>query len=86
MRPCRHCFGRHMDKDCPWAPPVPGGWSAAPKAKAATSPPTSSKSKGKSKSKNAGGQFNGICNRCGRWGHSSATCKVVMALEGSAES
>eukprot|EP00972_Heterocapsa_arctica_P075749 11172174-Heterocapsa_arctica.AAC.1 len=21
MRPCRHCYGRHMDKDCPKAPP-----------------------------------------------------------------
>eukprot|EP00972_Heterocapsa_arctica_P021167 3116821-Heterocapsa_arctica.AAC.1 len=84
MRPCRHCFGRHMDKGCPKAPPAPGGWSAAPKSKAAT-PPTST-TKGKGKNKSAGGQFNGICNRCGRWGHRLATCKVVMALEGSAES
>eukprot|EP00972_Heterocapsa_arctica_P020091 2966104-Heterocapsa_arctica.AAC.1 len=22
MRPCRHCNGRHMDKDCPKAPPA----------------------------------------------------------------
>eukprot|EP00972_Heterocapsa_arctica_P093317 13765600-Heterocapsa_arctica.AAC.1 len=39
-----------MDKDCPRAPPAPGGWSAALKAKAATTPPTiMTKGKGKSK-------------------------------------
>eukprot|EP00972_Heterocapsa_arctica_P052342 7699212-Heterocapsa_arctica.AAC.1 len=25
MRPCRHCSGRHMDKDCPRAPPTGPG-------------------------------------------------------------
>eukprot|EP00972_Heterocapsa_arctica_P033585 4942949-Heterocapsa_arctica.AAC.1 len=70
-----------MDKDCPRAPPAPGGRSAAPKATPAPTP-----LKGKGKGKGTSKQFNGICNRCGRWGHRAATCKVVVALEGSAES
>eukprot|EP00972_Heterocapsa_arctica_P037752 5556697-Heterocapsa_arctica.AAC.1 len=71
-----------MDKDCPRAPPAPGGRPAAPKAMPAPTPATKGKGKGKGTSK----QFNGICNRCGRWGHRAATCKVVMAPEDSAES
>eukprot|EP00972_Heterocapsa_arctica_P107683 15861313-Heterocapsa_arctica.AAC.1 len=68
-----------MDKDCPKAPPgLPAGRPAVPKA-----PPTpGTKGKGEGKSK----QFEGICNKCGRWGHRAATCRVVMALEDNAES
>eukprot|EP00972_Heterocapsa_arctica_P003547 527002-Heterocapsa_arctica.AAC.1 len=42
--------------------------------------------KGQGEGKGTGKQFNGICNRCGQWGHRAATCKVVMALEASAQS
>eukprot|EP00972_Heterocapsa_arctica_P074822 11040913-Heterocapsa_arctica.AAC.1 len=82
MRPCRHCYGRHMFKDCSKAPLAPGGPPVAPKALPAPMPAIKGKGKGKGTSK----QFNGICNHCGRWGHRAATCKVVVALEGSAES
>eukprot|EP00972_Heterocapsa_arctica_P113540 16437636-Heterocapsa_arctica.AAC.1 len=27
------------------------------------------------------GKFDGICNKCGRWGHRASDCKYVMALE-----
>eukprot|EP00972_Heterocapsa_arctica_P113328 16436531-Heterocapsa_arctica.AAC.1 len=38
--------------------------------------------KGKGGGKGGGkNQFQGTCNRCGRWGHRSTTCRVVMALQ-----
>eukprot|EP00972_Heterocapsa_arctica_P012174 1784716-Heterocapsa_arctica.AAC.1 len=42
------------------------------------------KGKGKSKNKMGGkkdGKFDGICNKCGRWGDQASECRSVMALE-----
>eukprot|EP00972_Heterocapsa_arctica_P043196 6369931-Heterocapsa_arctica.AAC.1 len=70
-----------MDKDCPKAPLA--GSTVRPAARATTAPgPGKGKGKGKSKSK----QFDGLCNKCRRWGHRAATCRVVMALEDNTES
>eukprot|EP00972_Heterocapsa_arctica_P073725 10884004-Heterocapsa_arctica.AAC.1 len=47
-------------------------------------PVAGSKGKGKGKSKKGGkkgGKFDGICNRCRRWGHRANECRSVMALE-----
>eukprot|EP00972_Heterocapsa_arctica_P023198 3415720-Heterocapsa_arctica.AAC.1 len=70
-----------MDKDCSKAPPA--GSTARPAAKAM---PTPGPGKGNGKGKSKGKQFEGICNKSGRWGHRAATCRVVMALEDNAES
>eukprot|EP00972_Heterocapsa_arctica_P099229 14641579-Heterocapsa_arctica.AAC.1 len=71
-----------MDKDCPRRPAMPGGQpavKAAPMAKVAARPgPGKGKAGGKGGGKN---QFQGTCNHCGRWGHQSTTCRVVMALQ-----
>eukprot|EP00972_Heterocapsa_arctica_P018979 2801448-Heterocapsa_arctica.AAC.1 len=35
----------------------------------------------KGKSKKGGGKFDGICNKCGRWGHRASDCQSVMSIE-----
>eukprot|EP00972_Heterocapsa_arctica_P069485 10266680-Heterocapsa_arctica.AAC.1 len=54
MRPCRHCNGRHMDKDCPKAPPAGVGAGRGQAAKQPTPAAGGGKSKGKGKNKIGG--------------------------------
>ena len=87
MRPCRFCQGRHMDVMCPRQQAA--GQAAQPRApqnqQQAATPQPSGSGKGKGGNKGGGkgkgqGAFAGYCNRCGRWGHRSATCRVVMGV------
>eukprot|EP00972_Heterocapsa_arctica_P106722 15718819-Heterocapsa_arctica.AAC.1 len=39
------------------------------------------KSNWKSKGKKVDGKFEGICNKCGRWGHKAKECHSAMSLE-----
>ena len=68
-----------MDKDCRRAP-IP-----APKAKAQPAPAGKGKGKGGKGGKGKGkGKtfFDGLCRRCGWWGHKEVTCREVMSIEG----
>eukprot|EP00972_Heterocapsa_arctica_P095230 14044732-Heterocapsa_arctica.AAC.1 len=72
-----------MDKDCPKVPPAGAGAGQGQTTKLPT-PVAGSKGKGKGKNKMSGkkdGKFDGICNKCGRWGHRVKECQSVMALE-----
>eukprot|EP00972_Heterocapsa_arctica_P028782 4234155-Heterocapsa_arctica.AAC.1 len=67
MALCRHCGGRHLHKDYRKAPP-PGLAGGRPAAKAAPVPrPGKGKSKGKGKLGTE--KFDGLRNKCGRYGH-----------------
>eukprot|EP00972_Heterocapsa_arctica_P059888 8832416-Heterocapsa_arctica.AAC.1 len=82
MRPCRFCQGRHMDVLCPRNKPV------APPQQAAAHAPAAAKAAGKGAPSKAGGRgagagpnfYAGYCYKCGKWGHRSTTCRVVMGI------
>eukprot|EP00972_Heterocapsa_arctica_P019166 2828929-Heterocapsa_arctica.AAC.1 len=61
-----------MDKDCPRAPPTGPGAGRGQSTTATPAPAAGGKGEGKGKSNKGGkkdGKFDGICNKCGRWGH-----------------
>eukprot|EP00972_Heterocapsa_arctica_P065718 9698745-Heterocapsa_arctica.AAC.1 len=73
-----------MDKDCPRATPAGGDAGRGQAAKQPTPAAGGGKSKGKGKNKSGGkkgSKFDGVCNKCGRWGHRANDYRSVMALE-----
>eukprot|EP00972_Heterocapsa_arctica_P093163 13741651-Heterocapsa_arctica.AAC.1 len=73
-----------MDKDCPKALPAGAGAGRGQATRQPTPVAGSGKGKGKGKNRMGGkkeSKFDGICNKCGRWGHRASDCRSVMAVE-----
>eukprot|EP00972_Heterocapsa_arctica_P113706 16438632-Heterocapsa_arctica.AAC.1 len=76
-----------MDKDCTRATVTAGAGAArgrsttAPTTRPSANPKGKGKGQTKGKSKKGDGKFDGICNKCGRWGHRVSDCRSVMSIE-----
>eukprot|EP00972_Heterocapsa_arctica_P003616 539348-Heterocapsa_arctica.AAC.1 len=75
-----------MDKDCTKTTAATGTGAGRGRSMTATTASSATpKGKGKNKVKNKGkkgdGKFDGICNKCGRWGHRASGCRSVISME-----